>query len=406
MLIQIKVAGFRSIGKEVILSFMPVTTDKQYQENIFRIGSYTALNTLAIYGKNGSGKSSLFNAISCMQKMVLSSDGYKTRQCLPFAPFFWSDPDLALTEFEIIFIGGNQVKYRYGFCYNAVAVQREWLYRQEVNQLDEINLFERECDIIDANHNSFKDQEKQINKAIVATGSNNLFLTTCTNMKIEEAVVVLDWFGKQCKVVGEGELSTDVIKKSYAFINMYKTLAIKLFDAFNLDMTPLSFSEEAQNSGIGYGSSGTRQIIQMLEPLINALMEGGLLAIDDIDRGLHPALKLKLIEIFLDPATNPNRSQLFFSTNDTCLMTHTKTREDQIYFAEKNKDATELFCLSDFVYFEDWQAQNNPDSSFLESKRLENHSPAVRGERYLTGRYGAVPSIGDLKQILQNYLFS
>ena len=59
MLIEFKVANYRSIGEEQILSLVPAPKQKDYLENIISKGKYNALNALAIYGANGSGKSNL-----------------------------------------------------------------------------------------------------------------------------------------------------------------------------------------------------------------------------------------------------------------------------------------------------------------------------------------------------------
>ena len=71
--------------------------------------------------------------------------------------------------------------------------------------------------------------------------------------------------------------------------------------------------------------------------------------------------------MFLDPNCNPKHAQLVFATHDTNLLSYSKLRRDQIYFTEKNKwESTELFSLSDFVYF------NEKDGEIIEEKERKD----------------------------------
>jgi hypothetical protein len=95
--------------------------------------------------------------------------------------------------------------------------------------------------------------------------------------------------------------------------------------------------------------------------------------------------------MFLDKEMNPHNAQLIFATHDTNVLTYSRLRRDQIYFAQKNKwESTEIYSLSDFVYM----GSNDPT-------KLEKERPDTDKEkRYLEGRYGAVPmlrSVAELK---------
>lgn len=110
------------------------------------------------------------------------------------------------------------------------------------------------------------------------------------------------------------------------------------------------------------------------------LAQGGVAFVDELERGLHPALALDLLKLFQDPKRNPNGAQLIFTTHDVTLLGNTveptPLRRDQIWFAEKNKDgATAFYPLTDF----------HPRIN----ESLE------RG--YLQGRYGAIPYFKGLR---------
>jgi len=70
---------------------------------------------------------------------------------------------------------------------------------------------------------------------------------------------------------------------------------------------------------------------------------------------------------------------LIFMTHDTNLLSNKLFRKDQIWFTEKNKyGATDLYSLVEYKI-------NDDDFSELD---------------YIKGRYGAIPFIGDLTQII------
>jgi hypothetical protein len=119
-------------------------------------------------------------------------------------------------------------------------------------------------------------------------------------------------------------------------------------------------------------------------------MNGGVLIIDEIEAKMHPKMTLDTIDLFLNKETNPHNAQLIFATHDTNLLTYSRLRRDQIYFAQKNKwESTEIYSLSDFVYI----GSNDP-------AKLEKERPDTDKEkRYIEGRYGAIPMLGNIAEL-------
>jgi hypothetical protein len=127
-------------------------------------------------------------------------------------------------------------------------------------------------------------------------------------------------------------------------------------------------------------SRGTQMWFSHIGPVLEALQEGGVLVIDELDASLHPRLSSELIRLFSNRESNSRGAQLIFSTHDTTLLGNlvdgTLARED-VWFTEKDTDgATTLYPLSDF--------------------RPRKSEALERG--YLQGRYGAVPIV-DLTEV-------
>jgi AAA15 family ATPase/GTPase len=108
--------------------------------------------------------------------------------------------------------------------------------------------------------------------------------------------------------------------------------------------------------------------------MINALANGSVLLVDEIETSLHPALVTQLVRLFQDQGTNSRGAQLIFNSHEASLLGDSGGERvlgrDQVWFTEKGHDgASRLYPLSD----------------------LSPRSDEAIGRRYLAGRYGATP---------------
>ena len=81
MILEIRLSNFFSIKDEVVLDMQAASIQtkkaKELEENTFVCGDERLLKTVAIYGANASGKSSLIKAIRACVGMIFSSHNYK-----------------------------------------------------------------------------------------------------------------------------------------------------------------------------------------------------------------------------------------------------------------------------------------------------------------------------------------
>lgn len=156
-------------------------------------------------------------------------------------------------------------------------------------------------------------------------------------------------------IIKEQDVVTDpinqTIQKNKMLIFKHKTKEDKEFD--------LLFFQE---------SDGTQNIMYLLNMIVPILKQGGIIIMDEIESSIHPYLIKKIINLIMDPETNPNNAQLLFSTHQPWLLEdRTKT---QIYLVEKDENLeTELYRLDEV------EGVRN-DDNFC--------------NKYLAGAYGAV----------------
>lgn len=196
-----------------------------------------------------------------------------------------------------------------------------------------------------------------------------------------ETIPIEEFFGEDDKheadrITAELRASEIQIKAARSFLEEVvfvlennKAVAKRIFFSHSEDegSVKFKFSEE---------SDGTRRLMEYLPGVFDVVNKRKTYFIDEIERSIHPLLIKELIKkISLDPSIT---GQLIFSTHESNLLDQDIFRQDEIWFAEKNKTgATELYALSEFK---------------------EHHTIDIR-KGYLNGRYGGIPFLGNLKDL-------
>ena len=412
MLIEFKVSNYRSIAEEQIISFVPASNQKDYPDNIIASGKYKSLNAIALYGANASGKSNILKALDLLHTLLATSAQSNSTAKLSYDPFVLKESYRNKpTKLEITFIL-NENRYRYIVEYSLTNIITECLYRKKVGR--EVTLFERENGVI-AVSSSFKSSEKVIDAVIEATRDNSLFLSTCDAFNVKEAKTLFEWFANinfvdganmanqdqtSARIWNENPVSREKMKEYLLLLNLgfsdinVKKIELPLFGAFGVKfyeiMVKHHIYDENNNKtnntiswDIDNESQGTQRAFQLSAYVVgNILIQGGILIIDEIEAKMHPIMTINTLNLFLNKETNPKNAQIIFTTHDTNLLTYTDLRRDQINFVEKNQwEATEVYSLSDFKYFN-------------EKERIDTD----KEKRYMEGRYGAIPILSDFSK--------
>jgi AAA15 family ATPase/GTPase len=123
-------------------------------------------------------------------------------------------------------------------------------------------------------------------------------------------------------------------------------------------------------------SDGTIRLLDFAPAFNSIISNKKVYIIDEIERSIHPLLIKELVQKFsLDPNT---KGQLIFSTHESNLLDQKIFRQDEIWFAEKDKSgSTDLYSLNDF----------------------KEHKTIDIQKGYLDGRYGSIPFLGNLQDL-------
>lgn len=123
-------------------------------------------------------------------------------------------------------------------------------------------------------------------------------------------------------------------------------------------------------------SDGTVRLLDFIPAFKSVISNEKVFFIDEIERSIHPLLIKELVQKFsLDTNT---KGQLIFTTHESNLLDQKIFRQDEIWFAEKNKNgSTDLYSLNDF----------------------KEHKTIDIQKGYLNGRYGSIPFLGNLQEL-------
>ncbi|GAA5221176.1 AAA family ATPase [Membranihabitans marinus] len=427
MLLEFSVGNFLSFKVKTTLSLVATSIKEHIDENLFLTKKTKLLKGAVIYGANASGKSNFIKAMSTMRRMVLHSFNQSSMDELGVIPFLLSTETEKLPSlFEVIFIIDN-IRYRYGFEVDDDQVHSEWLFEAIKNA--EKPLFLRENDGIEVMNNfpEGKDLEER-------TRDNALFLSVVDQFNGKVAKKIMHWFNNFITISG---LSHERYKSvtfrmlenkdtNFRLLNFYNNLDLgfqdvainkKPFDpqelpkdmpesivrqlltdlegAFKIDIKTIHKKFNDQGQAVGQvefdmrsqESSGTNKIFNISGPIFDVLNEGGVLVIDELDASLHPLLTLAVTRLIHSKKFNPKNAQLIFATHDTNLLNYGSFRRDQIYFVEKDRlGASDMYSL---VEYKEEGKTIRKDRSFEKD--------------YIEGRYGAIPFIGNLSNMITEW---
>ena len=413
MLVQFTVENFLSIRDKVYLSLEP-SKDSEHPENLITKGDYKAVNSVAIYGANASGKSSLFKAITVALIMIRNSNNVQVTDKLPMTPFkFDFESRNKPTSFEFTFIAKDGRKYIYGFSATTEKVVEEYLYCYNTSKPTLLfDLNENEKPKFNRAYKVKLEAAYQMNTA------NKLFLATATTWNVECTKSPFEWLAESIDTftdvmelggVAFEKYRTDENRKYIEFTkNLLKQAGINIssieVDAKEVMGGPaLPFQIVVQgkiippNEGKHYDveittghtvvdengektefsltlqeeSIGT-QLLFFYGPLLkDAFEKGKTIVLDEIDKSMHPSLVKFIMNLFRNPDVNKNGAQLIVTTHETGILSLEMFRRDQIYFTEKDSKSgvTDLYSLDEF--------------SVRKTENIE--------KGYLMGRYGAIP---------------
>ncbi|NDV95739.1 ATP-binding protein [Dysgonomonas sp. 521] len=404
MIVKFTVGNFLSFKDKKTLSF-EATSIKEHPENIIKHRGKKLLRSMVVYGANSSGKSNLIKAMDRMRNVLQYSVKLNPDEKLDYSPFLLStETEGQPTFFEVEFFIEKDL-YRYGFEYNETEIVSEWLFKTEKKKEKVLLIRENNTIIEIADSLTIESYKTRIR-----LNKNRLYLSLSAQLGLEEMVSIMHFFDVNLLPIS-GLLHQNIFEtimespdNYFGDIDIIKIVNDMLSIVFKLGFTKLEVvdsvdgkNKEIKTAHIKYDkegkvkeevffdcrqqeSEGTKKMIDLILPIMMAIVRGTCLVIDELDAKLHPILTQEIIKLYYTKSVYTNNPQLLFATHDTNLLSSDLFRRDQIWFTEKDEvEQTDLYCLADMKL---------PDGS-----KVRNDSNLEKN--YIRGRYGAIPYISN-----------
>lgn len=436
MLIRFIVENFLSFNKET--EFNMLTGDiRRLPDHVYKFSKIDLLKSAVIYGANGAGKSNLIMAMELFQNIIVEQTVDFVRND---SYFRLADNENKPVKFEIEFLADG-VGYAYGIQVLDYVIIEEWLFKLHFGKKPDEPIFERKLkkngrgslklgpkysltpkdkllaevyeDILE-NDKPFitliKEKKiKEIRQARSWLETGLLFLYPATqyaglvqhflnDIKFKEFtnemissfetgireidVQTIDFdlfFGEDN--ISEKERILKRVKGGETIIlgDNGRSVAV-LEDGKAVVKKPVSYHVDSKGRKVKFElfeeSDGTLRLIDFIPVLFVLINYSATVIIDEIDQSIHPSL----LKEFISKVQNyPNKlGQLIFTTHESNLLDLELFRQDEIWFAEKNEGCeTHFYALSDFDVRTDLDIRKG----------------------YLSGRFGAIPFLGNLKDL-------
>jgi AAA15 family ATPase/GTPase len=411
MLLKFTFKNFASFKDEVTLDLRAADI-ADVTEGFFEVCGEKVLPVAAIFGANASGKTNLLDAFEFMCNYVLNSyalnrmnddknifNSFRTSMMIyklnPRPFLFDNSSKNSNLLFDTVFSVDNEIyNLKFTLDRNGNVIYEELLLGEEV----QTTIYCRKnadnnesCKI--KTYNKEYISEEQINNITSSLMNRTLVVSIGDILNIEILNNIYSWF-HDCSFAQGITMSLSIpsdfndIEKICNDITGY----IKSFDEsiigieINTDKARqtqifakhrIIETQETVMLPFEQESEGTQAMFGLYFYLRPILENGGVLFVDELTASLHPLLARAIILAFKDKEVNNNHAQLIFTSHEVWFLNDDTIREDGIWFADKDKNGvSSIYSLADF------EGVDGDETDYM--------------DRYLQGRFGAVPELHSL----------
>lgn len=377
MILEIKINGFRFFENDTTLSFSADARTKRLLSNAAFIGEKYVNKCIGIYGSNNSGKSNLVKLFACLKTILSGSDNIVLNRAI--------FNDQRLTTVSVIYNNLDDKGWlKYVFTYDNT--EKRFIY-EKLSGLTyypngrpfEKTVFEKDFQnkifevfgssktdflgIIRGNLPLFYVVELESGvfstlkeyKESFEQLANSIEIVNMYNIPISKTIDFLKNDQKDKKdfilsFVKHADLSVNDFKYDEADIKYNvngENIDEKALEGFKELVDTFHLKTRYGNVDVPslfFDSSGTKKIEAIAAYIYEAIKEGKVLVVDELDNGLHYKLTRAIVSVFNNLLNK--KGQLVFTAHDLLLIDcNYLMRKDQIYFIQRDKKNASLFCL-------------------------------------------------------------
>ena len=416
MLLSLKINNCLIYNSEVEFSMRANMHYKRFSNNVVSIDDVHVLKTAVLIGPNNSGKTNFVHIIATLKELMLGRD------TVLIGNLFSDNP---VVELSVVFLENgteNLFEIRYDVS------KREYVYERfaQIQRDQYKNTRITELLVRDILNKNFYSVDTGLDAAMKVAARNNILIYLvdtegfpCLN-KIKETIIS---FASKIDVVDMNNIpikkTIEMLKASESdhqkianfvlnadlYLDDYKYLTDddinRVLRAYNI--TEIKPQENALRSAASltemlhlasvykgvmvpsvlFDSTGTKKMAALASYVIEALENGRILVVDELDNSLHFRLTRAIIALFNNELNRD--AQLIATVHDISLLDCQKLfRKEQIWFTHKDRDNAYLYSLADFT---------------AEKSGVRDTSDLI--EKYRKGVFGALPEPDLFQSLLE-----
>ena len=389
MLISLSIDNCLIFDTETEFSLQANMQSRRFAQNIVPVGKLHVVKSAIVIGPNNSGKTNLVRILATLKGIILNTQARLEKN------LFSSE---TITRLSVTFSADGHeylyaIKYDTGsseYVYERFAeVLRDkygnrkevvWLLRDCIENMNESkdrkmaemmelaskgNLL---MHVLDTSRFSTLDTIKRLLTAF----ASNIDIIDMNNIPLEKTVEMMKATPEKRHKIADFVKNSDLFLQDYRYLTedefgaSYKfEMAQKMADNNSIQEAALRFGNALMDKlhlvsvykgmpmpSILFDSTGTKKIAALASYVLEALEQGRILVIDELDNSLHFKLTREIIAMFNNEMNQ--RAQLIATVHDVSLLDcRTLFRKEQIWFSHKDSEHAYLYSLGEFSAGED-----------------------------------------------------
>ena len=378
MIIEIRAKNCFAFDEQITFSMKADMRNKKFASNVHKENNFNVLKAVGIYGPNNAGKTCLIRCIKAIKNVLLNK-----KNGLMSNIFTESD----ICELGITFLSAGR-KFSYDFKYDVE--KEEFVYES----FDEIlkDQYNNEKEICWLRRDALKDEYTSADTELLAmipvVAKNNVIFHLIDTSKFEhtdEMKKILTGFAEKIDIINMNnipmehtiELMKNKNKLQEKVVGFIKNADLYMDNFEYVEMSNIKFNggdvgEKPEEDVLDlpekimdqirlvstykgvpvpsmlFDSTGTKKIAAMASYVIEALEQGRILVIDELDSSIHFKLTRATVAMFNNELNTD--AQMIFTVHDINLMDCKRLfRKEQIWFVDKDDNGVYVYSLADFT---------------------------------------------------------
>ena len=378
MIIEIRAKNCYAFRDEIIFSMKADMRNKKFGANVHKENKFNILKTVGIYGPNNAGKTCLIKCIRAIKAVLLNEEN-------GLMPNIFTDNSVC--ELGITFMATGR-KFYYDFKYDVQ--NKEYIYEKfsEIKK-DEYDNEKEVCWLKkDSTNDEYKCIDENLEEMFSVISKNNLLYNLIDVSKFKNMAEMkyhLVGLAKKIDVVNMNnipmkhtiELMKNKNRLQNKIVDFIRNADLYLDNFEYVDMDNIETEYEGSNEkpeeevldvvenlmdqirlvstykgvrvpSLLFDSTGTKKIAALASYVIEALEQGKILVIDELDSSIHFKLTRAIVAMFNNELNES--AQMIFTVHDINLMDCKRMfRKEQIWFVHKDEEGVYVYSLADFT---------------------------------------------------------